>query len=37
MAFHAWTVPHIGYPGGQRSLHLGTVAVAGSALTVTEP
>ena len=37
IAFHAWTVPHIGYPGGQRSLHLGTLGVSGSALAVSEP
>ena len=37
IAFHAWTIPHIGYPGGQRSLHLGTITVSGSGLAVTEP
>ena len=37
IAFHAWTIPHVGYPGGQRSLHLGTLGVSGDALAISEP
>lgn len=37
VAYHAWTIPHVGYPGGERSLHLGTVGVSGTQLVITEP
>jgi hypothetical protein len=37
IVFHAWAKPHVGYPGGERSLHLGTVSVSGNALAISEP
>ena len=37
VAFHAWTPPHIGYPGGERSLHLGTLQTTGGQLSISEP
>ena len=29
IAFHAWTPGHVGYPGGARSLRIGTVTLSG--------
>lgn len=34
VAFHAWTEPDVGYPAGVRSLHLGTIVVAGDDLSI---
>ena len=36
IAFHAWTVGHVGYPGGQRSLHLGTLSAAGGKISIAD-
>lgn len=34
IAFAAWTAPKVGYPGGARSLHIGSLSVAGGRLSV---
>ena len=34
VAYHAWTTGHVGYPGGARSLHIGTVEIIGTRLSI---
>ncbi|MHB1445799.1 MAG: glycoside hydrolase family 43 protein [Acidimicrobiales bacterium] len=34
VAYHAWTTGHVGYPGGARSLHIGTVEITGTRLSI---
>jgi len=37
IAYHAWTIPKVGYPVGQRRLHLARVAFAGDQILVYRP
>ena len=34
VAYHAWSAGHVGYPGGARSLHIATVDITGTRLSI---